>query len=467
MQIKIDSHVHFNPNEIPRQVLARIKTDLTLNNPEYIQAMKYGGYGYTNIEEKITLYRLDPCSENMILPRGYICEFMKHLRTEGIRPEVVNRTLTLPLVDFGSQIELRDYQQPAVEKLVRGIQGGLVAGCGAGKTQVMLEVMARLQQPALWITHTKELLNQVKARAEEVFNNLGPEDVGIIANGKVSIGKKITFALVQTLSKQDLSVIKHQFGAILVDEAHHLAAQTFYQSVDPFPARYRLWCSATPEREDGLTEMVFASGGPVLHTVEACELPTVTPKLNIIETGFNFHSSEYAKLINHCINDPVRNKLIVETVIQEAQGNYSLVLSDRREHLYKLQEMIREAAPDLSVEVLEGSMTKKKRAEIMERMLAKQIDVLLATKLAQEGLDIPHLNRLFLVTPKRAGGALQQEIGRIMRPAEGKADAVIFDFWDVDSPILKSQMWPRRDVYKKLGIVWSLNRIQGAKNKPA
>ncbi len=464
MQLIIDNHIRLKVEEIPRHVLAKFKSDLILDNPEYAQAMKYSGHGYTNIDKTIKLYQLDTHSGNIILPRGYIAELMKHLQEEGIQLEVINRTLTLPPVDFGSQIQLRDYQRPAVERLVKGIQGGIVAGCGAGKTQVMLETLARIGQPSLWICHSYELLNQTLERAEEVFTGLkDPGDIGIIAGGKVSIGKKITFALVQTLSRQDLSKIKDRFGCVAVDEAHHLAAKTFYKSLDPFPARYRLWCSATPEREDGLTDMIFATGGPVLHMVEACELPTITPELVIIETGFNFHSEDYPKMINRCVNDPARNELIAQMIIQEAQGNYSLVLSDRKEHIYRLQQMIQTAAPTLKVEVLEGSMTKKKRAEIMQGALAKEIDVLLATQLAREGLDLPHLNRLFLVTPKRAGGALQQEIGRIMRPAEGKTSAVIFDFWDIESPILKAQMWARRDVYKKLGIPWSLQ----TKKKPA
>ncbi|MNI82063.1 hypothetical protein D3C73_1387370 [compost metagenome] len=97
-------------------------------------------------------------------------------------------------------------------------------------------------------------------------------------------------------------------------------------------------------------------------------------------------------------------------------------------------------------------MKKKERSDVMERTKNRQVDILLATQLAREGLDIVHLNRLFLATPKRAAGAVQQEVGRVMRPAIGKTEALVFDFWDSKNPILKSQFWKRREVYRKIGM---------------
>ena len=128
------------------------------------------------------------------------------------------------------------------------------------------------------------------------------------------------------------------------------------------------------------------------------------------------------------------------------------MLSDRIEHLLILDKMLKEKVPWLQVEVLTGRMNKRKRIEVMEQARNREIDVLLATQLAREGLDLPHLNRLFLCTPKRAAGATQQEIGRVMRPCEGKQDAIVFDFVDFNSPVLRAQYWRRQDVYRRLGM---------------
>lgn len=279
-----------------------------------------------------------------------------------------------------------------------------------------------------------------------------PAEVGIIADGKVTIGKRLTIALVQTLAKVDLSTLTDKFGAIFIDEAHHLAADTFYKTVDKFPALYRLWASATPEREDGLSRAVYAVGGPILYEIDPCDLPTITPKLLVIETDFNYRSEDYPELMKTLVKDVTRNDLIVEKIVQNAEGHYSLVLSDRKEHLDTLRQLLAQAAPNLRIEILTGSVSKGNRKAIMERMKLKEIDVLLATQLAREGLDIPHLDRLFLATPKKSGTAIQQEVGRIMRPCDGKQTAMVFDFWNTKSPILKTQFWARRKVYVKLGV---------------
>ena len=83
----------------------------------------------------------------------------------------------LPPVDFHSRIKLRDYQMPAKQVLIKYGNGGLVAPCGSGKTEIMLAVMADLKQPALWITHTKDLLEQVILRALQSFDGMTRDEM--------------------------------------------------------------------------------------------------------------------------------------------------------------------------------------------------------------------------------------------------------------------------------------------------
>ena len=453
--VTVSNQIEFNPYDFPVPLIDQVKRDLTLQNPAYLQAVKYN-YPVFGKPKEIHLYRFekDTGGCRVILPRGYCSTLLRLFSQYRLSPTLVDKRLTLPSVDFQSTIKLRDYQIPAVDKLTKFIQGGVVAGCGAGKTQIMLEAMARIGQPSLWVCHSYELLEQTMKRACEVFEDMEPEEVGIIAAGKVSIGKRLTMALVQTLSKLDLDTIKDKFGAVFVDEAHRLAAKTFFHPIGQFSAKHRLWASATPQREDGLTQMVFVAGGPILYTVNSCELPTMTPRLEVVETNFDQWHDEYSKLVSLLTQDRHRNSLIVDTITQEAPGHFSLVLSDRTEHLETLRSMLAKVASQLRAEILIGTLGKKARTEIMNRMQNREIDVLFATQLAREGLDIVHLDRLFLTTPKRASGAIQQEVGRIMRPCLGKEEPIVFDFWDNKNPILKAQFWPRKAVYEKLGIQW-------------
>ena len=456
LPVHVGSQIALPLAGVPPGLLRAVTSELTLDNPEYLRAVKYGRSTW-DMQPKIELFQVK--GGWLILPRGYGPRLKKLLGAHRIIPRWVDRRLRLPPVEFTSRILLRDYQVPAVEALVKGIQGGVVAGCGAGKTVILLEALARIKQPALWICHTHELLEQTRERAREALG-LGPRDLGTVASGEARLGKKLTLALIQTLHRLDLDGLARHFGMVFVDEAHHLAARTFFATVGRFPAKYRLWASATPRRDDGLTKMVFACGGPILYTVGPAEPPRVVPRLVVVTTRFASLEDHYPRLISSLVEDPERNRLIAETIAREGPGNYSLVLSERVEHLERLQRLLAELAPGLRAEILTGKLGKRARKAVMQRVRAKEVDVLLATQLAREGLDIVHLNRLFLATPKRSGSALQQEVGRIMRPGAGKRDAVVFDFWDLGSPVLKAQFWPRREVYRKLGIYFSRDCVR-------
>ena len=452
MKIIIDSKITLPADQLPAGLLRKIKNQLTLPNPSFETALRLGKWT-ANMPETFELFQAE--NGQLLLPRGYGQHLIKLLQQHGIQYELQDRRLVLPPVEFNSRIQLRDYQQPAADALIKYRQGGLSAPCGSGKTEVMLHVMAKIKQPSLWITHTKELLNQTRDRAAAAFS-MDPEEIGTIAGGQVEPGERLTIALIQTLHKAaDLEQLAGKFGAVFVDEGHRVAARTFYETLNRLPANYRFWCSATPERNDGLTKMVTGAGGPVLYKIGIDDLPIITPELKIIETDFTVNEDEeieYADLIAALIACRQRNRLIIDTITATAAGNFSLVLSDRTEHLETLEAMLKEAAPRLQVAMLTGRMTKRQRAEIMDQAQAGKIDILLATQLAREGLDLPHLSQLFMATPKRAAGAVQQETGRIMRQAPGKNRAVVFDFVDMESGMLRAQWWRRRDAYRTLGI---------------
>lgn len=448
VQIYVSHDIRMKIDEVPRDLYKQLLEKLTLKNPAYERAEKYG-YGTYNIPEKIRLYRTD--RGFLFVPRGVGNEIIQYLRKNKIAYQLHDKRLKLPVVDFQSKIKLRDYQKEAVEQMMKGTQGFLVSPCGSGKTVMMIELMTRIKQPALFIVHQKELMDQIIQTAVNL-TNVTKEEIGIIGAGKNSIGERMTVATIQTLNRIDLGEISGKFGAVFIDEAHHVAAKSFYDVISQFRGCYRLAVSATPNRSDGLTKMVYSCTGNVVHEIKQDHVPTIIPRLKIVQTDFSSRSSEHRDIVKALVADKERNRLIVDVIKSEFEGNYCLVLSDRVEHLKKLQALITKDLPTLRCEVLTGSIKKKERKEIMERAKQKGIDILLATQLAREGLDIPHLNRLFLTFPKRSAASVQQEVGRIMRPSEGKIDAIVYDFFDYKNGILLNQFKQRKAIYKELGM---------------
>jgi superfamily II DNA or RNA helicase len=448
MDIYVSNDIRMKYEEMPRELINWLRKRLTLDNPDYKKAIKYE-FSTRNIDEYIRLYELK--NGYFIIPRGLGNELILYFRKYKIKYEFRNERLVLPEVSFQSSIKLRDYQEKAVDTMLKSTQGFLVSPCGSGKTVMMIEMMSRIKQPTLFIVHQKELMEQIMNTAI-ALTDVTKEEIGIIGAGKKSIGKRMTVATVQTLNRVDLKELVGQFGAVFIDEAHHLAAKSFYEVISKFKGCYRFAVSATPERSDGLSEMVFSCTGGILYEIKQTSVPTIIPSLKTVKTTFITQLTEHRDIVNKLITNKERNELIVEQIKQEANGNYCLVLSDRVEHLKILKPLLEDVLPGLRVEILTGALPKAKRKELMEEARTKKIDVLLATQLAREGLDIPHLNRLFLTYPKKSQASVQQEVGRIMRPSEGKENAVVYDFID-NNGILYSQYRKRRAVYKEIGMV--------------
>lgn len=448
MKIHIKNKLYISDN-LPPEMLKEIERDLTFKNPVYNSLVKMGKWtGRT--EEFISILDYDAVKRELALPRGYYKNLCSILKKYDILPEPVNEMLILPKIQIESKITLRDYQIEPVNAISKRSQGGLIAVCGAGKTNMAIELMCRVKQPTLWICHTKELLNQTIDRMLAT-TTLTKEEIGIISDGKVNILSKVTIGLIGTLCKRDITEIQSNFGCVILDEAHHMPANTFYDVITQFDAKYRYYVTATPVREDGLTDILTYEMGEVAATItlEDIKDSIIIPTLEIVKTEFESNTDTYSDLIKELCNDNQRNKLLSDKIISEHnKGKYILVLSDRVEHCETLKELCR--IPD-SV-ILTGTTKTKERKKIMSAMQERRYKVLFATKLAREGLDIPHLDCLILATPKRAKGAVTQEVGRIMRTCEGKTTAKVIDFYDANVGILKGQMYKRREAYREMKI---------------
>lgn len=448
MDVYVASDIRMKLDEMPFGLIDWVEDRLTLSNPAFERAEKYG-YSTYNIPKTIKLFKFH--AGHIIVPRGIGNELIAYLRKHQIEFEILDNRVLHPEIPFKSYIKLRDYQEKAVKTMLKGTQGFLVSPCGSGKTVMMVEMMTRIKQPTLFIVHQKELMEQVINTAVNL-TDLTKEEIGIIGSGKRTVGNRMTVATIQTLNRIDIDDLRDKFGAVFVDEAHHLAAKSFYEVISQFRGCYRLAVSATPNRSDGLTKMVFACTGSIVHEITQDHVPTIIPSLKVVKTNFECSSSEHSDIVKKLIVDRERNELIVKSINGEAAGNYLLVLSDRVEHLKRLKDLITKGLPTLSTEILTGTLPKKERKRIMDKAKAKEIDILLATQLAREGLDIPHLNRLFLTFPKKSDASVQQEVGRIMRPAEGKENAVVYDFIDNKNGLLLNQFKKRKVVYDRLGV---------------
>jgi superfamily II DNA or RNA helicase len=227
--------------------------------------------------------------------------------------------------------------------------------------------------------------------------------------------------------------------------------------VSAFDCRFMVGLSATPWRRDKLSRLIFWHLGDIRHQVDADQLveagailqAEVVPR----ETDFRPFadpSTEYSRMLSELTEDPERNRLIASDIAREASngGGICLALSDRKAHCEALQRILWEDF-GTDAEVLTGDMPAGQRADLVERLNAGQVKVLVATgQLIGEGFDCKELSTLFLATPIRFSGRVLQYLGRVLRPAPGKETAKVYDYVDAHVGPLVAAAAARRRVYQ-------------------
>ena len=444
-----------NPSE---ELMKWCRQNLKLKNPEYSKKQRMH-FWVGNTPEYLYLYETH--GDKLVLPFGVLRHIMSPIHSDGIKA-------VFPVaesIDYGCKIPLYDYQEKAVEAVYWKQYGILQSPAGSGKTQMGIALIAKLGKRALWLTHTKDLLLQSKERAKQY---MGEALLGTITEGKVNIGRGITFATVQTMCNLDLAQYKDVWDVIIVDECHRVtgtptAVSQFSKVLNSLAARHKYGLSATVHRSDGLIQATFALLGDVVYTVptEAVADKIMKVGINPVPTGIGLSRAclntdgtlNYAKLIGYLAESIDRNVRIVECIVANRE-NPSLILSDRLGHLEMLMSMLPADMREDAV-MVSGKMTTKKgkaeREQAIADMRTGEKKYLFATySLAKEGLDVPRLERLYMATPQKDYAVITQAIGRIARTSKGKAEPVVYDFVD-DIQYLVKAYKKRCTTYRKNG----------------
>src|SRR5574343_862395 len=385
---------------------------------------------------------------------------MPRAETMGRAEWIINLSHDLPM---SSDLGLRGYQVRALCATIGQPLGGVIcAPCGAGKTTIGCALIAQHRVPALIVVHSHDLARQWRERILELLRVDALIIAGSDAYERVRDGRStpIMIVMAQTLAAQPLARVVSlgsDYGMVILDEAHHVPASTFARVIDAMPCAWRYGLTATPDREDGLAPLIEWYLGPTIATVSRDELVAdghlLLPELHTLRTEFSYdYADDYAAMMQALAQDDARWATVSTRVCMELMAGRSvLVLAGQVDVAQRLVAVIR-ASSDLEVEALHARIPKRERVRILDDARAGKVRCIVATSLADEGLDWPSLDTVVLAWPSKAAGRIVQRIGRVMRPAPGKTAGVI-DVVDAGQPVLRAQWYRRRRVISRdLGI---------------
>ncbi len=453
IEVVLGDGVYLRKADLPPALRNRLLRLAAFQNPEFYraQAMRLSTY------EKP---RIIACGEDLPahigLPRGCLGEILTLFSDLKIKPLIRDERVTGTPLEFHFTGTLRPEQETAADAMLAHDTGILSATTAFGKTVLAAHLIAARGVNTLILVHRQQLLEQWIERLAS-FLGLPAKSIGRLGGGHKKLTGKIDVALIQSLVRKGVVDDRvADYGHLVIDECHHMSAQSFEWVARRAKARFVLGLSATVTRKDGHHPIIFMQCGPVRHRVDAKQQADARPfshHVIVRPTGLRSMAEpdpdrrlEYQNLCAEIMRSEPRNQMIRDDVAAALrEGRSPLVLTERTEHLAVLAELIRPHAPHLII--LQGGMGRKSLREAIAQLAAvpeSESRVVIATgKFVGEGFDDSRLDTLFLTMPVSWRGIIAQYAGRLHRLHDGKREVRVHDYADLDIPML-SRMFDKR-----------------------
>lgn len=356
------------------------------------------------------------------------------------------------------KLEPNSMQVGFITNLKRIIDSGekralLISATGTGKTYASAFAMRELGfKRVLFLVHRGQLAVQSKKTYERVF----PKSVkmGLVGAGYSDYDADYVFATVQTLNRDEhlFQYDKNNFDCIVLDEAHHVPADTYQKIMKHFTPKLWLGMTATPDKRDdniegrNVYEIFNYQIAYEIRLQQAMEENLLCPfhyfgitDLSIIGDDENsnrdFSVLTSDERVKHIINQAnyygysgkkVKGLIFCSSIreTEELSSKFNKIVNPATGKLYRTI-------------ALNGSASEQERQDAFERLAMNEedahdevtpLDYIFSKEILNEGVDIVEVNQVIMLRPTQSPIVFIQQLGRGLRKAEGKEYVVILDF---------------------------------------
>ena len=437
------------PNEI-----SYLKRLASFTNPKFYELQKLRMPIFYKTTPRI-ISCFDEDDRFLILPRGCMEKIKEICEKSNVKLIIKDKREQGTEVDYKFNGKLNRKQEKAMNDLISHETGVLCATTGFGKTVIGAKIISELKTNTLVIVNRNNLLDQWKERLS-YFLDINKKEIGQCGASKEILNGKLDVASFQSLFKKDnLEELIKNYGLVIVDECHHVAAFSFEKVLKAIRSKYVYGLTATPTRKDGWHKIIYMQCGDIRVRVSNKELKQnkeMEHTVIVKKTNYKYIPNDekdkilISEILNDMCHNVFRNSMIIEDIKKcIAEGRIPIVLTERVEHLKILKEGLDEL--NIPIVIYKGNMGKKKTKEIHD--IIKEADennkprIILATSSSiGEGFDDSRLDTLFLSMPVSWKGRIIQYVGRLHREHEDKEKVVVYDY--LDNMKILEKMYNRR-----------------------
>jgi superfamily II DNA or RNA helicase len=450
LTISLNNCVRLSREGLTTPLINFLKEELNFANTEFIIKKKVGRNTF-GTERYFRL--IEETEGELIIPRGFVGKLIRFCKMHNIEYEFQDEREKHKEIPYLFNTNLREHQQSVIEITKKKDLGIIVAPPGSGKTIVGLKIIAEKKQPALIITHRKQIAEQWIERIQ-TFLGIPKHEIGKIGLGKTRAGKNVAIAMIQSLAKElekPNSEFTNAFGLVIIDECHHIPAETFRNTVSKLMTFYSYGLTATPFRKYNDVKLMFIYLGEVISEIKQNEIKDsgkarIVIRNTELDIPFNPKTDQFETVSKILVHDSTRNKLILSDVITELKaGRKAVIITERKEHIDTLYQYLKQSYETVS---LSGDDSEKDRSSKWKLLQDGNYQVLITTgQYFGEGTDLQNVNCLFLVYPFSFEGKLIQYIGRVQR---SEITPTIYDYRDIKIDYLNKMFLKRNTYYRKI-----------------
>ena len=420
LEILVDRDIQVPAAQTPKKVVDALKRQLRRHDLSRLLRHDQSQRGLLNL--------LQTQSGQHRLPQGLLGQVTDACRRHGVPYSVVDRRAMVSCPAMRAQTSLSEHLEAALRRLLLHDSGVLIANDADDRVALAKEIIARRQQRCLILTASETNAKRWLGELERGLS-LPKEHVGPLSRNTKKWLVVGTYAKTSQLADEALA---EAYGLVVFDDLSEVDPISLMRTVRSVGARYMLGLATSTTRADGLHDPLYLVLGGVVHRLQASVQKSLELSCHYRESAFSFDydgRAQYQALMAALATDHERNDLIAQDIAAAAAtGEHCLVLSERRDHLEQLAELLPEP---ITRATLTSAVRPAERRAIGESFSRGEITVLLATsQIAGELNGLDRVSRLFISFPFAYAKKLERMIASVLHPAPGKEQAHVYDYDD-------------------------------------